>query len=298
MNRFLAATALALALCAPIAAHASDAAVCYNGRVQLIKAYGWAFDNVKGNNSYDTGALRVEMNERMQEASGELGNIATDHIAAEMRGRTPEITCKEAVERAMSYMLGDLPTPSAQQIEEAERASAAAERARKQREDKERAEQEAKSAQEHDKMCNSTSFKAPWMAGFVGCPMSGKTPSDGGKSGLGSNGGDPSLQHAPRGWIGVNVQSVTIDIANSMGLTSTNGALVATIQKDSPAAQVGIQSGDVITVINGETVVDEHDLANKTATLGPKKTATLAIIRNGAPMTLDVTLGTNPDDRR
>ena len=78
-----------------------------------------------------------------------------------------------------------------------------------------------------------------------------------------------------------------------MGLKGTSGALVALAQKDSPAAQAGVKSGDVITAVDGETVADPHDLARKIAALGPKKTATLAIIRNGAPMTLDVTLGTH-----
>jgi serine protease Do len=53
----------------------------------------------------------------------------------------------------------------------------------------------------------------------------------------------------------------------------------------------------VITAVDGETVADPHDLARRIAALGPKKTATLAIIRNGAPMTLDVTLGTMPADK-
>ena len=72
---------------------------------------------------------------------------------------------------------------------------------------------------------------------------------------------------------------------------------MAKAQKDSPAAAAGVKSGDVITAVDGETVADPHDLARKIAALGPKKTATLAIIRNGAPMTLDVTLGTMPADK-
>ncbi len=100
-----------------------------------------------------------------------------------------------------------------------------------------------------------------------------------------------------RGWIGVEIQSVTPDIAENMGLKGTSGALVAKAQKDSPAAAAGVKSGDVITAVDGETVADPHDLARKIAALGPKKTATLALIRNGAPMTLDVTLGTMPADK-
>ena len=100
-----------------------------------------------------------------------------------------------------------------------------------------------------------------------------------------------------RGWIGVEIQSVTPDIADNMGLKATSGALVAKAQKDLPAAQAGVKSGDVITAVDGETVANPHDLARRIAALGPKKTATLAIIRNGAPMTLDVTLGAMPADK-
>ena len=94
-----------------------------------------------------------------------------------------------------------------------------------------------------------------------------------------------------RGWIGVEIQSVTADIADNLGLKSAAGALVAQAQKNSPAAAAGMKSGDVITAVDGETVADPHDLARRIAALGPKKTATIALIRNGAPMTLDVTLG-------
>ena len=100
-----------------------------------------------------------------------------------------------------------------------------------------------------------------------------------------------------RGWIGVQIQNVTADLADDLGLKETTGALVAAAQKDSPAAAAGMKSGDVITAVDGETVADPHDLARRIAALGPKKTVKLAIIRNGSPMTVDVTLGTMPADK-
>ena len=100
-----------------------------------------------------------------------------------------------------------------------------------------------------------------------------------------------------RGWIGVQIQSVTPDIADDLGLKGTGGALVAQTEKNSPAAEAGVKSGDVITAVDNQPVTDPHELARRIAALGPKKTATLAIIRNGAPMTLDVTLGTMPTDK-
>ena len=53
----------------------------------------------------------------------------------------------------------------------------------------------------------------------------------------------------------------------------------------------------MITAVDGETVADPHDLARRIAALGPKKTVKLALIRNGSPMTIDVTLGTMPADK-
>ncbi|HEY1865126.1 MAG TPA: Do family serine endopeptidase [Roseiarcus sp.] len=100
-----------------------------------------------------------------------------------------------------------------------------------------------------------------------------------------------------RGWIGVQIQNVTADLADDLGLKETTGALVSVAQKDSPAAAAGVKSGDVITAVDGETVADPHDLARRIAALGPKKTVKLAIIRNGSPMTIDVTLGTMPADK-
>ena len=100
-----------------------------------------------------------------------------------------------------------------------------------------------------------------------------------------------------RGWIGVQIQNVTPDLADNLGLKSESGALVAEATKDSPAAAAGVKSGDVITAVDGDAVSDPHDLARRIAALGPKKTAKLSIVRNGSPMTIDVTLGTMPADK-
>ncbi len=100
-----------------------------------------------------------------------------------------------------------------------------------------------------------------------------------------------------RGWIGVEIQPVTADIAEDLGLKNASGALVAQAQKNSPAAAAGIKSGDVITSVDGESVANPHELARRIAGLGPKKTATVALMRNGAPMTLEVTLGAMPSEK-
>ena len=72
-----------------------------------------------------------------------------------------------------------------------------------------------------------------------------------------------------RGWIGVQIQPVTADIADSLGLKKAEGALVAEPQANGPAAKAGIQSGDVITAVNGETVKDARELARTIGALAP-----------------------------
>jgi serine protease Do len=93
-----------------------------------------------------------------------------------------------------------------------------------------------------------------------------------------------------RGWLGVEIQPVSADIADSLGIKEASGALVAKAQANSPALAAGIKSGDVITSVNGEKVSDPKELARKIALLGPKATAELGILRNGAEQTISVKL--------
>jgi serine protease Do len=101
-----------------------------------------------------------------------------------------------------------------------------------------------------------------------------------------------------RGWIGVQIQTVTPDIADSMGLKQPSGALVSEPQKDSPAAKAGIASGDVITSVNGEPVKDARDLARKIGTMSPGTTVKLGTIHQGSDKTLTLTLGTLPAEKQ
>jgi serine protease Do len=101
-----------------------------------------------------------------------------------------------------------------------------------------------------------------------------------------------------RGQLGVEVQSVTAEIADSLGMKTAEGALVDQAQPGTPAAKAGVQSGDVITAINGTTVKDPGDLARRVAATAPGSTVKLAILRNGEQKNLTVTLGKLSDQQQ
>ena len=104
--------------------------------------------------------------------------------------------------------------------------------------------------------------------------------------------------HVTRGWIGVQIQPVTADIADSLGLKTADGALVSEPQNDSPAAKAGIVARDVITTIDGAPVKDAHMLARKIGTMAPGTSVKLGLVRDGNEKTVTLTLGTLPDERQ
>jgi serine protease Do len=99
-----------------------------------------------------------------------------------------------------------------------------------------------------------------------------------------------------RGWLGVQIQPVTADIADSLGLKDARGAIVADVTEDSPALKAGIKTGDTILKLNGEDILDSRDLAKKIARLAPKQTAELTVLRGGKTETVKVTIGNMPSD--
>jgi serine protease Do len=100
-----------------------------------------------------------------------------------------------------------------------------------------------------------------------------------------------------RGWIGVQIQPVTQDIADSLGLKKAEGALVAEPQSNSPAVKAGIEAGDVITEVDGKPVKDARDLAKKIGALPPKTSVKLAILHKGSEKTVTLTLGEMPNTK-
>jgi len=98
-----------------------------------------------------------------------------------------------------------------------------------------------------------------------------------------------------RGWIGVQIQPVTADIADSLGMKKAEGALVAEPQANGPAAKAGIESGDVITAVNGEPVKDARELARTIGALAPGNAVKLNVLHKGSDKTVDLTLGKLPN---
>ena len=98
-----------------------------------------------------------------------------------------------------------------------------------------------------------------------------------------------------RGWIGVQIQPVTADIADSLGMKKAEGALVAEPQANSPAAKAGIQSGDVITAVNGDPVKDARELARTIGGLAPGAAVKLTVLHKGQEKVVNLTLGQLPN---
>jgi serine protease Do len=101
-----------------------------------------------------------------------------------------------------------------------------------------------------------------------------------------------------RGWIGVQIQPVTPDIADSLGLKKAEGALVAEPQADGPAVKAGIVAGDVITTVDGKPVKDARDLAKKIGALPPKASVKLVVLHKGSEKTVTLTLGELPNAKQ
>ena len=101
-----------------------------------------------------------------------------------------------------------------------------------------------------------------------------------------------------RGWLGVQVQPVTADIADSLGMKQAKGAMVDAPQGGSPAAKAGIESGDVITSVNGTAVKDSRDLARNISMMAPGTSVKLDVLRSGESRTMTLTLGEMPDDHQ
>ena len=94
-----------------------------------------------------------------------------------------------------------------------------------------------------------------------------------------------------RGWLGVRIQGVTDDIAESMGMKEPKGALVAGITEKGPADKAGIQAGDVIVKFDGKEVPNVRELPRMVADTAISKTVPVTVLRKGKEITVEVALG-------
>ncbi|MBI5493421.1 MAG: Do family serine endopeptidase [Deltaproteobacteria bacterium] len=99
-----------------------------------------------------------------------------------------------------------------------------------------------------------------------------------------------------RSWLGLNIQKVTPELAQSFGLESPRGALVAGVVEDGPSAKAGVEPGDVIVEFDGKKVVHSVDLPLMAATAGVGKSVPVKVMRDGKEKSVKVILTARPDD--
>lgn len=101
-----------------------------------------------------------------------------------------------------------------------------------------------------------------------------------------------------RGWLGVMIQPVSRDLAESFGMQKPGGALIADLDPDGPAAKGGLKAGDVILEVDGQEVERSSTLPRLIGRVAPEDEVTLALMRDGRKMTQSVTLGSWPDSEQ
>lgn len=99
-----------------------------------------------------------------------------------------------------------------------------------------------------------------------------------------------------RGWLGVKIQPVTDDIAESLNLKEAKGAIVSEVTDGSPALAAGLKQGDTILKLNGKDVADSRDLARKVAQVKPGDSVPVELVRDGKTMEISVKIGAMPSD--
>jgi serine protease Do len=101
----------------------------------------------------------------------------------------------------------------------------------------------------------------------------------------------------PRGYLGVNIQPVTAEMAESIGMKMAKGAIVVEAMPGTPAAEAGLKSGDVITKLDGKAVEDAADLTLRVGSFKPGDKVELAYLRDGVEKTAQVTLASQKDEK-
>ena len=101
-----------------------------------------------------------------------------------------------------------------------------------------------------------------------------------------------------RGWLGVVIQNVSDDIADSIGMAEAKGAMITKVTEDGPAAKQDLKAGDVIVEVNGDKINDSRDLARKIAELEPDTDVKLSIVRYGDKRQVTMKLGNFPSSKK
>jgi serine protease DegQ len=101
-----------------------------------------------------------------------------------------------------------------------------------------------------------------------------------------------------RGWIGVEPQDITPELAESFGLGQKTGAIIAGVLRDGPADRAGIRPGDILIAVDGKAITDTTEMLNLIAQLKPGKKVKMTILRKNEQANLDVLIGRRPVVRR
>ncbi|MPT25041.1 MAG: Do family serine endopeptidase [Starkeya sp.] len=99
-----------------------------------------------------------------------------------------------------------------------------------------------------------------------------------------------------RGYVGVQIQPVSDEVAEALNLKEAEGALIAQVQPGTPGEKAGLKPGDVVTAIDGQTVKDSREMSREIARKKPGVTVKLSVLRDGKSMTIPVTLEQLPTD--
>ena len=101
-----------------------------------------------------------------------------------------------------------------------------------------------------------------------------------------------------RGWIGVEPQDITPELAESFGFTQKSGAIIAGVLKGGPADKAGMRPGDILVAVDGKPVADTTDMLNLIAQLAPGSKSRMTVRRKNQESTLDVVVGKRPKPKR
>ena len=101
-----------------------------------------------------------------------------------------------------------------------------------------------------------------------------------------------------RGWLGVVIQDVNPEIASALDLKTPTGALISSVQEDSPAEKAGLKSEDVVIKFNGKAIKNSRELSNLVAAAEPNQEIVLIVLRDGKEREIKVRLAERPEDQQ